>query len=234
MIGAETILELPPEADLQTAELPEGPGAISFSELSEEEYSLGIHLNMQRTVRDRKVSVSVLRERHRAIARYLVAGFTHKEISKIIGCGVSTINLLLETPAFQGLLAEMRGEAVDELAPLRARLVSLGHLTLDRMEEKIASTDDGAFIHEVSKDTLNRLGVSGPVKFESRSYSLSMSEVKERVKNRARGPWPGASIPSNPASVPPALPPAEAPRVAGGGNALPAPAATASAEPPGK
>lgn len=131
-------------------------------------------------------------ERHHALARALAAGMKEGEAGLLVGYDPSRVSILLQSPAFQELVALYRNEVKAEFAQFEERLLGLGKDAINELQTRLEDEPEKFTIGQLLEIT-TRLGDRAgyaPVQRTETTVNISLSEkmrlARERVEARAR------------------------------------------------
>lgn len=126
-----------------------------------------------------------MRTRHHEVARLLALGYSHVQISAVMGISPQTIWMLKGNPAFQDLLTYYMSERDKAVRDVSGRIESLAMSGLDRLQDFLESPDAApALVREVAMNLLDRAGYSPVKKKEVRAmHTVLTAEDLKEIRN---------------------------------------------------
>lgn len=142
-----------------------------------------------------KQPITHLWERHREIARRLVAGERQKDIAQDLGMTQSRISIVANSPEMQQAVGELSAKADEEAVDISARLQALSSDAVNVLEhviKKNTSPFNESLQVKVAEAILDRAGYARAVKTEgSVNHKISaegiLGEALRTLRERAQG-----------------------------------------------
>lgn len=126
----------------------------------------------------KKDLIKDLSHTHEAMMDWMLMNPGHSltQMSAAFGYTVPWLSRLIHSDIFQARLAERRKEVELRICDdIPAKLRGLGHLAIERMEEKLAASPDPRFIRESFDSIMHRLGYAPQARVAPQGVNLQLN-----------------------------------------------------------
>lgn len=139
-------------------------------------------------------------ERHREIARRLVAGDRQIDIARSMGMTEGRLSIIVNSPLFMLYLQELSAKADDQAADIQGRLSKLAVSSMTVLENAIHGTGDmkegvsPGLKTRIAQDVLDRAGYGAVQKTASLTAVLTAEDIEKLKKRRNRETFTGTIV----------------------------------------
>lgn len=133
--------------------------------------------------------IKTISNKHNAIMDFMLANphLKMKHIAAKFKVGQTHLSLIVHSDCFQAKLREKQDAIFNTfVCPMGERLEAISHVALDRLEEKVETSDDPRFLLDATNSVLKSLGYTGQTGGAVNVQAENVLMVSTNVLNQAR------------------------------------------------